>query len=91
MMTKCITCYKTEKESGKLLFSCGRCKKKLYCSKQCQELDWEFHKHLCITKSICKKGYLQISNISLIFSDNLIIFNSKLYIQLYPNFFLYNR
>ena len=27
---------------------CERCKTKAYCSKKCQKLDWQYHKHECI-------------------------------------------
>ena len=29
---------------------CNRCKKKYYCSKKCQVLDWKFHKKICFTQ-----------------------------------------
>ena len=45
---RCLACGIEENEferlHGKKLYSCGKCHKRLYCSRECQKLDWPFHK-----------------------------------------------
>lgn len=35
---------------SKILFRCGKCHKKIYCSKKCQQKDWANHKFECLKK-----------------------------------------
>ncbi|KAG9392797.1 zinc finger MYND domain-containing protein [Carpediemonas membranifera] len=43
---RCACCGSTEGISGKLL-RCSRCKKVMYCSRECQKADWKRHKLVC--------------------------------------------
>jgi len=49
-LKKCHVCGITKSDLGKKLFKCGRCKKVLYCSKECQTHDWPSHKTHCTTE-----------------------------------------
>ncbi|KAJ7064901.1 hypothetical protein C8F01DRAFT_780114 [Mycena amicta] len=42
----CSVCYKTETKTQKFQ-RCGKCKKQIYCSKECQTKDWPLHKTNC--------------------------------------------
>lgn len=42
----CHTCSKLE-TSEVYLYRCGRCRKVLYCSDECQEKDYPVHLHIC--------------------------------------------
>ncbi|KAK4954454.1 hypothetical protein LTR10_007885 [Elasticomyces elasticus] len=48
----CEACGKMEDTSdgGQAMMRCGRCKKVLYCGKDCQEEDWKAHKPFCLSK-----------------------------------------
>jgi len=35
---------------GIALKKCGKCKQKLYCSRECQIKDWEKHKLICVER-----------------------------------------
>ena len=43
---ECSCCGKTETHNEKLKV-CGGCKRRLYCSAQCQKQDWAGHKSMC--------------------------------------------
>ena len=45
----CSLCTKSEKAAVTPFKKCGACKKRTYCSKKCQILDWKHanHKHFC--------------------------------------------
>ncbi|EWC46657.1 hypothetical protein DRE_04144 [Drechslerella stenobrocha 248] len=45
----CVTCQKSG-SSDQGLLKCGRCKKREYCSKECQKIDWKTHKLACAPK-----------------------------------------
>jgi hypothetical protein len=38
------------KRKGIALKKCGKCKMKLYCSRECQIKDWEKHKLICVER-----------------------------------------
>ena len=45
---ECHVCKKSEKDIGKKLKNCARCKSAQYCSRECQVKDWKSgHKKLC--------------------------------------------
>lgn len=44
---QCHRCHKTEKELHVPLKRCTKCKKRAYCSKDCQAGDWLSHKRVC--------------------------------------------
>jgi len=46
-ITKCSTCGKTNAK-----FICSRCKKKRYCSKDCQAQDYDRHKTECMVQQV---------------------------------------
>lgn len=46
-MYKCLGC--SELKEKKL--SCARCKKIVYCSRECQKIDWKRHKPECVSKN----------------------------------------
>ena len=50
---QCSTCKKDEKDLPTPLKHCAKCKKTLYCSRECQTTDWKPHKQRC------GKAYLQ--------------------------------
>ncbi|XP_071798761.1 uncharacterized protein [Asterias amurensis] len=43
----CQACGDTKQPDGRKLMSCGRCKDVVYCSKECQGVDWITHKFTC--------------------------------------------
>lgn len=43
----CVICNKLEDGGQVVLKRCGTCKKKLYCSRECQMADWKAHKPKC--------------------------------------------
>jgi hypothetical protein len=45
--TGCAACQKVEREDGKALLICARCKKEKYCSTDCQKKRWQRHKRFC--------------------------------------------
>lgn len=45
----CYGCGKTERDDGKPLLLCARCKDQKYCSTQCQKRCWKMHKQSCAT------------------------------------------
>ncbi|ORY08768.1 hypothetical protein BCR34DRAFT_603293 [Clohesyomyces aquaticus] len=44
----CAGCGKLEREGGKALMRCARCKGQNYCSKECQKKCWKDHKRNCV-------------------------------------------
>jgi len=38
------------KSTQEALKKCGRCKQKLYCSRECQSKDWPIHQKICVKK-----------------------------------------
>ena len=44
---RCEGCALTERTLGTKLFTCARCKKVMYCSRECQKDDWKKHKSMC--------------------------------------------
>jgi len=47
---RCLQCGKIE--SGAEVFSrCSRCKRAIYCSRECQKLNWKEHKNQCTAQS----------------------------------------
>jgi hypothetical protein len=40
---KCVVCF----THVDIVKKCGKCKKRIYCDKQCQKSDWKSHKHWC--------------------------------------------
>jgi hypothetical protein len=43
----CAVCQKEEREDGRALLICARCKKEKYCSIECQKKRWQRHKQYC--------------------------------------------
>lgn len=43
----CRECGASKANGGGMLLRCGRCRKRTYCSKQCQKADWGKHKRSC--------------------------------------------
>lgn len=43
---ECASCYKREIEKVKLQ-RCGACRSVLYCNRDCQNKDWDYHKQFC--------------------------------------------
>ncbi|XP_038050587.1 putative uncharacterized protein DDB_G0271606 [Patiria miniata] len=43
----CNTCGDSKQPNGQPLFSCGRCQDVVYCSRECQNVDWITHKFTC--------------------------------------------
>ena len=50
-MLTCECCGRNEGKLDKPFLKCGRCKAAIYCSKECQEKDWEAHKAICCAYS----------------------------------------
>jgi hypothetical protein len=46
-LTGCAACGKVEREDGKALLQCARCKNERYCSTDCQKKRWKVHKESC--------------------------------------------
>lgn len=44
---RCLTCKAKEGRSGGKLLTCKGCWKAVYCSKECQKIDWKIHKAAC--------------------------------------------
>eukprot|EP01102_Stenamoeba_stenopodia_P003020 TRINITY_DN12953_c0_g1_i1.p1 TRINITY_DN12953_c0_g1~~TRINITY_DN12953_c0_g1_i1.p1 ORF type:complete len:448 (+),score=102.43 TRINITY_DN12953_c0_g1_i1:126-1469(+) len=44
----CVVCNKIENGTDMILKRCGGCKKKMYCSRECQAADWKTHKLKCV-------------------------------------------
>ena len=40
-------------------YQCGRCKSKMYCSKECQQIHWKIHKQKC-KESIANRGFSDV-------------------------------
>ena len=43
----CGKCGAGEGKDGAALLSCGKCKKRKYCGKECQKKHWALHKKVC--------------------------------------------
>lgn len=43
----CAGCGKEEREDGRALLVCARCKEEKYCSTECQKKCWKTHKKAC--------------------------------------------
>lgn len=43
----CAACGADDKDDGKELSCCARCKDRKYCSKECQKAHWKMHKVIC--------------------------------------------
>lgn len=44
----CENCGKKKRADGKALFRCGKCRKAMYCSAECQRAKWTAHKPACV-------------------------------------------
>jgi len=49
--TRCGACGKKQGEEGVDLKLCSRCKKVVYCSKECQKKNYRVHKRYCLSLS----------------------------------------
>ena len=55
----CGGCGKTQKEDGKDLEWCARCKDRKYCSKGCQKKHWKVHKIICTRAAEQMAAFMQ--------------------------------
>ena len=44
---QCAGCGVEERKGGGELLQCAKCKKRKYCSAECQKAHWKYHKLLC--------------------------------------------
>jgi hypothetical protein len=87
---RCVVCgikeEDFEKQFGKKLYRCGKCKRRLYCSRKCQKIDWPFHKkYICDLRFPSDKNTetdsIKLNTSNNCTTDNIVIDTDK---TIYP-------
>ncbi|KAH7117899.1 hypothetical protein B0J11DRAFT_441922 [Dendryphion nanum] len=87
-MSSCTTCKKTGSEVPNLRV-CAKCKVTLYCSRDCQKVDWKVHKKICAKQD--NESASSNSSSSTPKSDCLDVSIAKPFTALENNTYLHNR